>query len=73
MTDLFQDNQQRRGEDPQAIVAIDEADGNAPLYPPARAGYRPQNPPMPWELQSCSAGRPTAPAKLLNYTPKLSR
>ena len=33
MTDLFQDNQQRRGEDPQAIVAIDEADGNAPALP----------------------------------------
>jgi hypothetical protein len=33
MTDLFQDNQQRTGEDPQAMVAIDEADGNAPALP----------------------------------------
>jgi hypothetical protein len=30
MTDLFQHSQERAGEDPQAIAAIDEADGNAP-------------------------------------------
>jgi hypothetical protein len=29
MTDLYQDNQQRAGEDRQAIAAMDEADGNA--------------------------------------------
>jgi hypothetical protein len=33
MTDLCQDNQQRTGENPQAIVAIDEADSNAPALP----------------------------------------
>jgi hypothetical protein len=30
MTDLFQDTQQRAGEDLQATDAIDERDGNAP-------------------------------------------
>jgi hypothetical protein len=30
MTDLYQDNQQRGGEDRQAIAAMDEADSNAP-------------------------------------------
>jgi hypothetical protein len=30
MTDLYQDNQQRAGEDRQAIAAMDEADSNAP-------------------------------------------
>jgi hypothetical protein len=32
MTDLFQDSQERVGEDPQAIAAIDEGDGNASSF-----------------------------------------
>jgi hypothetical protein len=51
MTDLFEDNQQRAGEDPQAIAAVDKTHGNAPALLTGSSTLPTTGPP-PRELQN---------------------